>query len=150
MLFPGGNKPDRLWPTPYWIDLAYALYRQTYRPLILVPENESRYDIAPAVLKGCNWQQLAALCQLAKLVICNDSFAAHFAGTIGAKTIVLMGPTRPRVFSYCPEIMTMAGSLDCTGCHYLAGYRRACTQGCSSLYTISPQMVYEQAEKCLA
>ena len=48
----------------------------------------------------------------AALVVGNDSFPAHLAGTVGVPTLALMGPTLPTVFAHTPDVECLASGRD--------------------------------------
>jgi hypothetical protein len=74
-------------------------------------------------------------------VIGVDSMPAHFAGTIGTKTLALMGPTKPTVFTHIANVYCLQSRmLDCVGCHFAnnngKGFSACCDQGCSSIFFV--------------
>ena len=89
------------------------------------------------------------------LVIGVDSMPAHFAGTIGTKTLALMGPTKRTVFTHIPNVYCLQSNmLDCVGCHFAnhngKGFRACCDQGCSSLFSLFPDQVLQTVLNLMA
>jgi ADP-heptose:LPS heptosyltransferase len=79
------------------------------------------------------------------VVVGNDSFPAHLAGTVGVPTLALMGPTVASVFAHLPDVECLASNgVDCTGCHFRKPFRAACDQGCMSLYRLFPDDVLDR------
>jgi heptosyltransferase-2 len=95
--------PSKLWPLPYWAELAGALLADG-RPVALVhaPGEEALADEIRArtgsalVSLGGAGMTLALLKSViarARLLVCNDAGARHVAAAFGVRTLVLMGPT---------------------------------------------------------
>jgi ADP-heptose:LPS heptosyltransferase len=145
LLFPQVVWKTREWPANYWVDLAWKLKANGVRVLMMLLGEDARFKNVPA----CQWNtpvpQLAALLRHAALVIGNDSFPVHLAGTAGVPTLALMGPTRPSIFAHMLEVECLSSSLDCTGCHFQPPFRAACDQGCMSLYRLFPDDLLKRA-----
>ena len=87
---------------------------------------------------------LADLYRSAQLVVSNDSFPAHFAGTLGIKTLALCGPTQATCFTHIPEVTAVyTGVAKCAGCHFGHPFRNVCDIGCQALYSLLPCHVLE-------
>jgi hypothetical protein len=143
MLFPQTAWVTREWPANYWVDLAWKLKAAGGRPLVLMQGEDARFKNTPVYWWGFPVPNLAALMKRAALVVGNDSFPAHLAGTVGVPTLALMGPTRRTVFGYSPDVVCLGSSrIECTGCHFQAPFRAACDQGCLSLYRLFPEDVF--------
>lgn len=144
LLFPQTFYKTREWPATYWIDLAYELNKE-YRVMVLLNNKDERYLSMPRYYWGQNLLHVAALMSISKLVIGNDSMPAHLAGTLGVKTLAIMGPTKPKtIFGHCENVFCVQSELDCVGCHWRRPpYRPACEQGCSALFALSPQKVID-------
>src|SRR5262249_27037106 len=142
LLFPpAGWKPREL-PTNYLVDLAWKLRPSRSPVQLLFQGKDARFKTTPSYRWNTPLPKLAALMKRAALVIGNDSFPVHLAGTVGVPTLALLGPTRPTVFAHIPEVECMAStSLYCTGCHFQPPFRAACDQGCMSLYRLFPDDV---------
>jgi hypothetical protein len=139
MLFPQVAWRTREWPANYWVDLAWKLKDHGVGTIIALHERDQRFENTPYFIWGYDYQSLAALIRKAAVVVGNDSFPVHFAGTLGVPSVALMGPTRATVFAHIPEVLCISSSgLDCTGCHFGAPFRPACDQGCMSLYRLFP------------
>ena len=143
LLFPQAAWVPREWPASYWVDLSWKLKASGVRPLVLLSSKDDRFANTPTYWWGTSIGRLAAMMERAALVVGNDSFPAHLAGTIGAPTLALMGPTRPAVFAHARavECLSSGAAIECTGCHFAAPFRAACDQGCQSLFRLFPETV---------
>jgi len=141
LLFPQTAWKPREWPPNGWVDLAWGLKREGLSPLVMLEKEDPRFANTPVFQWGTPIPKLAALMRHAALVVGNDSFPAHLAGTVGTPTLALLGPTKPMVFGHTPDVECMQSDLDCTGCHFAPPFRAACDQGCFSLFRLSPDDV---------
>jgi ADP-heptose:LPS heptosyltransferase len=145
LLFPQVVWKTREWPASYWVELAWNLKENGCAVHVLFAGEDARFKNTPSFQWNAPFRQIAALMRHAALVIGNDSFPVHLAGTVGVPTLALMGPTRSTVFSHMPEVECLSSSLDCTGCHFQPPFRAACDQGCMSLYRLFPEDVLRRA-----
>ncbi len=141
LLFPETHWTPRRWPTNLWIDLAWQLENIRQKPLIMMEREHADFGNVPRRYWGYNLAQVMALMSVADIVVANDSMPAHLAGTLGKKTIALLGPTKPTVFSHIDNVVPVQNDkLSCVGCHFkggINGFRAACDQGCMSLYSLT-------------
>jgi hypothetical protein len=146
LLFPQAVWKPREWPPNYWVDLAWKLQAAGNAVLVLLQGDDARFHNTPNYQWGTPLARLAALIRRAALVIGNDSFPAHLAGTMGVPTLALLGPTLPTVFPPSSGIECLASTaIDCTGCHFREPFRAACDQGCMSLYRLFPDIVFQRS-----
>lgn len=145
LLFPQSIWKPREWPANYWVELAWKLKGHGQAVLLMFQNEDPRFKNTRVFQWNTRIPQIAALMRHAALVIGNDSFPAHLAGTVGVPTLALMGPTRATVFSHIPEVECLTSNMDCTGCHFQAPFRAACDQGCMSLYRLFPDDVLKRA-----
>ena len=142
LLFPQVAWATRAWPPSYWVDLSWKLKAAGVPSLVLLSSKDERFTNTPKHWWGTGIERLAATIERAALVVGNDSFPAHLAGTIGVPTLALLGPTRPTVFAHTPEVTCLSSAaIECTGCHFAAPFRAACDQGCQSLFRLFPETV---------
>ena len=146
ILFPQAVRKPREWPASHWVDLAWKLKNNGVPVLLMYQGDDARFRNTPVFHWNMPILRVAALMSHAALVVDNDSFPAHLAGTVGVPTLALMGPTRATVFAHSPEVECLAsGRIDCTGCHFQAPFRAACDQGCQSLFRLFPEDVFARA-----
>ena len=145
LLFPQAVWKPREWPANYWVDLAWKLKSAGVRTMVMLQGDDARFHNTPFYRWNTPLPRVAALMKRAALVVGNDSFPAHLAGTVGVPTLALMGPTLPAVFSHTPDVGCLASdAIDCTGCHFSPPFRAACDQGCMSLYRLFPDTVLQR------
>ena len=144
VLFPFAEWAPRMWPLNYWLDLSWLLVQKGFGVVCLAPSSkESAIKGFPHFRWGQGWIDVAATIKEADIVIGNDSGPAHLAGTLGVKTIAIMGPTK-KVFAHCPSVEEVSFTpMPCTGCHFQRdqGFRAACDVGCRSLMSLTPELV---------
>lgn len=151
LLCPQTHWQPREWLPTYWIDLAWKLKAAGYTVAMCLMQDDKRYAQAPHRFYGYNLNDVAWLMKNSQLVIGVDSMPCHFAGTIGVKTLALMGPTKPTVFSHISNVFCLQSkTFDCVGCHFAKPFRAACDQGCSSLFSLFPDAVLKTVLKLLA
>jgi hypothetical protein len=149
LLFPHAVPRPRTWPKSYFIELGLILKRQGFEVRVVTEKRDYDFTCFHEIFDA-PWDFLAGAIQSAKLVISNDSGPAHFAGTMGTKTIAVMGMTTEKIYGYLPEVITFRNKkLPCAGCHGLYPYRRSCDSGCMELYRTYPEEVAEVALKQL-
>jgi len=151
LIFPHGVWSPRIWPKPYFVELAWYLKREGYSVRIVMKERDYAFFMPFSCIVGKSWAFMASAIQASKLVIGNDSGPAHFAGTIGTKTLAIHGPTQgARIYGHLPEVISFEKkSLPCAGCHCLPPFRDSCSIGCHQLYRTFPEDVYETAVSIL-
>jgi hypothetical protein len=144
VLFPQTAWVPRAWPASYWVDLAWGLKAAGVPTLVMLADKDERFSNTPLYWWGTPLGRVAATVERAAMVVGNDSFPAHLAGTIGVPTVALLGPTRPTVFAHTGAVECLASAgIDCTGCHFGHPFRAACDQGCLSLYRLFPEGVLQ-------
>lgn len=141
VLCPQSHFRCRTWPAFYWIDLNWGLLEQGYEVIFSLESNHQEFSQrGPSIAYwGHGFQAIADLFCSADLVVSNDSFPAHFAGTLGVDVLALCGPTKASCFVHIPEVTPIGSRFaGCTGCHFGRPYRDVCDIGCQSLYTLLP------------
>ena len=112
-LAPGALWPSKEWPTDRFLAVAQQLLRVPQRRLLVVGGARERVmgtrlaealaQRAVSVSGETNLLQTAALLQLCRLTITNDSGLLHVAEAVGCPVVALFGPTSPR-FGYAPHL----------------------------------------------
>jgi predicted O-methyltransferase YrrM len=146
VLYPISAQVTRRWPLSCWLDLAWRLAAQ-YCVVTLDGPGSEDVKAFPLWYQGPSWYWQGALMKRAALVIGNDSAGVHLAVTIGTPAIALMGPTRAEVVFGHAMPHVIAGSTDCTGCHFSRPYSAACDKGCRSLFSVSVDQVLEGIQR---
>ena len=147
LLFPQTCWATRLWPTTYWIDLAWELWNRGILAPLMVNNSPETYRRSPMYCNRLPLERVAALMKLSDAVVGNDSFPIHLSSTIGTRTIGLFGPTKPEVvMGYNPDpcLRVIQSDLRCTGCHWQSPiFRGSCDIQCQSLMALTPERVMQ-------
>jgi hypothetical protein len=159
LIFPHGVWEPRVWPKSYFVELASLLSNEGYKVRIVMKERDYAFFMPFHCIVGKPWAFIAGAIQSSKLVIGNDSGPAHFAGTIGTKTIAIHGPTQgKRIYGHLQNdvVSIEKNSICCGGCHCLntfpdgsPRFRASCHVGCHELYRTFPEEVFEKAVSIL-
>lgn len=152
MLCPQTEYRSREWPSGYWVDLAWKLWKSGIGVTMQLGRDDDRFHNVPRYHFGHNWDHKIALMQRCDLVIGIDSAPIHVAGTLDRPTLALLGPTTRRIVSHMPSVEVMsapADRLDCVGCYFQSPFRAACDQGCLSLARLWPEEVLQRAKEIL-
>jgi ADP-heptose:LPS heptosyltransferase len=129
--------------------LAWKLEHHGFAPIVLMSHEDHRFTQVPAYWFGYCWSDVAGLMVRSDLCVGNDSACVHISGTLGVRTIALLGPTTPRVFAHIPEVECVMSSLSCTGCNFGCPFNARCDEQCDSLYALSPDTVFERIRRRL-
>jgi ADP-heptose:LPS heptosyltransferase len=99
LLFPGSGSAKKNWPIERFIELAGRLPGGLAPLFVTGPAEHSMERIIRAssfaALDGLELAEVAAIAQAAALFVGNDSGVSHLAAAVGARGIVLFGPTDP-------------------------------------------------------
>lgn len=105
IMHPGSGGRHKCWPLKRFVHLSQALEKASYQTLWLHGPADAHIATALAthlptccLLASPGPARLAALIQKARLFIGNDSGPAHMAAAVGTPTMVLFGPTDPRIW----------------------------------------------------
>src|ERR1035438_8118503 len=119
-LAPGASHPSKQWPVQKWKDLMRALHRQGYKLAIFGSPRECstlhddfRTEIADLGVEVISERIFGFLSALAgiDLLIGMDSLSAHAAFAVGIPSVVLNGPSDPRIMTPPGSAPVSAGHL---------------------------------------
>lgn len=147
VLVVGASWPTKCWPDGHFAVLGDWLYNHGVIPVLVgsgpvetqkAAEIAAKMDIPPIDLVGkLNFKQLAYLFQQSAVVVGGDTGPTHLAVGIGAKTVMLMGPTYPRrTGPYGQMENLLVVDRDCREC-----MKRACPLGHDCMAVIKPEQV---------
>ena len=150
VLVVGASWPTKCWPDGHFAMLGDWLYNHGVIPVLVgsgpvetqkAAEIAAKMDIPPIDLVGkLNFKQLAYLFQQSAAVVGGDTGPTHLAVGIGAKTVMLMGPTYPRrTGPYGQMENLLVVDRDCREC-----MKRACPLGHDCMAVIKPEQVEEK------
>ena len=121
----GASWHNKLWPEAFWVDIARRATAAGLTPLLPSVDSErgraERIAGAVSSARACSRMDLASVLELVSkstAVVGVDSGLAHFAAAVGLPTVMLFGPTDPRLTG-CrgPFARNLAASLPCSPCH---------------------------------
>lgn len=108
VLHPGAGAPARQWPTDRYAELAAALAADGCR--VVVTGSPAEADLVDAVVTGAGlprsavWPATAGLPALValisdcRLLVCGDTGVGHLATATGTPSVLLFGPTPPKLW----------------------------------------------------
>ena len=122
------NAPAKRWPTAAYAQLAALAQRHWGATTVLLGADADR-DINAAIagrasaevvdLSGCSLTDLAAALLRCRIVVSNDTGAAHVAAALGRPTAVVFGPTDPaRSGPRGVSVLHLSARLFCQPCGY--------------------------------
>jgi len=143
LIFPDSYSAVRVWPKNYFVELGFTLRDAGYTVKFVTEQRDYAFFMPFHCIVGQSWHYMSAAIQAARLVIGNDSGPAHLAGTLGTRTIAIMGATTERIYEHIPEVFCYRKkSLPCAGCHCIRPpFRPTCEIGCLELYRTFPEEV---------
>jgi lipopolysaccharide heptosyltransferase II len=147
ILHPGAKIYDR-WEAIKFAELADTIYSQ-YRMKVLftcgpgqkfiVDEIIPLVKNAPHAFISTNLQELGAITQQAKFVVCHDGGYMHFASALGTPVVGMFGWTNPRIWHPLGNNATIVSKeIECRPCN-LKTRKEICWNGqpeCKSLITV--------------
>jgi ADP-heptose:LPS heptosyltransferase len=112
VLHPGAASAARRWPAERWAALARA-EREAGRTVLVTGSRaetelvrtivgEAKLDPSCAIAGSADLLDLAALVATAGVVVCGDTGVAHLATALGVRSVLLFGPTPPRLWGPPP------------------------------------------------
>ncbi len=113
LLHPGAASAARRWPAERWSALARALTAQGHR--VVISGGPSEIELAGRVARGAGLPpesvlagragvlELAGAVSAAARVVSGDTGVAHLATALRRPSVVLFGPTSPRLWGPPPE-----------------------------------------------
>jgi ADP-heptose:LPS heptosyltransferase len=134
---PGAGLQERMWPATRFAEVAARLQRERGWQCVLVGTRQERALGAPIKAKlgehcrdlmgTLSLKDLGAVLERARLVIANESGAAHFAAHVGTRAIVVLGGGHFGRFLPCGEHSSAAPlsvykAMDCFGCNWECRY----------------------------
>ena len=154
-----GVAPGSVWPTKRWLPEGYAEVIRRLREkngtsvVLLGGEQDGPLCRQIARLAGGDVPvaagelpvlPAAALMERCRLIISNDSAAAHLAAAVGRPVVAIFGPTVP-AFGFAPAgsgHIVLEANLDCRPCGIHGGNR--CPRGTlACMRAITPEAVLE-------
>ena len=151
-LVPGSaNSPAKRWAAESYAEIARRAEADWGARAVLIGSEADRSvagqiaeasDAATIDLTGCDIVDLAAALWRCRVVISNDTGAAHLSAALGRPTAVLFGPTDPaRSGPRGPRVMPLSAGSFCQPCE-----ADECPLDGRCMAMLTPEMVFESAE----
>jgi len=122
------NTPAKRWAPTGFAELIGRAHREWDAEAVLLgseadrPINDeigARVDTPTLDLSGSGLADLMAALLRCRVVVSNDSGAAHLAAALGRPTVVLFGPTDPqRTLPRGPRVVPLSAGSFCAPCNY--------------------------------
>jgi ADP-heptose:LPS heptosyltransferase len=113
-ILPGSaNNPSKRWPVSHWRKLISLLIKENKSLKIFIYGSSLESELANQILGDFDGSKVINLCGMTSLlglekelascakVIGNDSGGMHLANAVGSPSVVLFGPTNPKVTAPC-------------------------------------------------
>ena len=130
VLAPGASKVTKEWI--YYEELANKLAAETDYDVVVIGGKEDYLKVKEIQriqnLAGkLNFKESGVILKYAKFAVTNDSGPFHIARAMKTKTIVIFGPTDPKMFTYNEKTYLLTSRQDCSPCSLHGG--KKCPKG---------------------
>lgn len=161
VVHPGARTAVKKWPAEKFAAVCDHLARQRGFAVAVVGGPEER-ELAQAVASALKTPapvlagelsllELVALCQRARLFLCNDSGPMHLAAAAGVPILAVFGATNPAVYGYRGSRWDWVyHQLPCSPCHFEDACPYSDTPVSKCMWELAPATVIEGVEKLLA
>jgi len=157
-IHPGSGHLSKAWPAENFSRVAERFISTRGGTILIiigpndeVPGKELADILSPAkpiVVKGKRLLEIARYLEKADIYLGNDSGISHIAGAIGLPSIVIFGPTDPRLWAPLGErVITIKGKSPCAPC--TRQQRLACTDR-RCLASVSVEEVWQKIRQSSA
>jgi heptosyltransferase-2 len=139
VIFPGAKWSNKCWPATGFAAVGRWMESELGLEVVLAGDEGDREQVgvvkrnlsrAAAELCGrTGLRELAAILNLARVVVGNDSGPGHLAAAVGTPVVTIFGPTS-EAFGFSPRgrrVRTVSRSLECRPCSIHGG--RRCPRG---------------------
>lgn len=155
--------PLRRWPSERYVALARRILDHWPDAAVVFTGAPGERDAVGALVDAVgsprcanmagrtSLAELAALYQLAEVLVTNDSGPAHFASLTDAEVVVLFGPETPRLFAApTPRTHPLWAGLACSPCVNAFNNRHSACQDNACMQAITVDRVFETVRGILA
>ena len=130
VLAPGASKVTKEWI--YYEELANKITAETDYDVVVIGGKEDYLKVKETQriqnLAGkLNFKESGVMLKYAKFAVTNDSGPFHIARAMRTKTIVIFGPTDPKMFTYNEKTYLLTSRQDCSPCSLHGG--KKCPKG---------------------
>ncbi len=108
-IHPGSGGAQKNWPTDRWVEVAKGVAADFPEARLLIVGGEADHEkldfmaaalsgLQPLVARDLPLPQLAAVLERCRLFLGHDSGISHLAAAVGARCLLLFGPTDPEIW----------------------------------------------------
>jgi len=137
----------RDWGLFNWLELHSKLTDNNYTSDIIVEKHLKSYftDLSTEVISPTGLVDLVETMKSYKLVVCQDSGPMHIAHFLKIQSLVLFGPTSPKVFA--PDTSQIVSvNRHCSPCHDGVSFKVRCESNLC-MKQITPSMVLNKIKE---
>ena len=147
-----GDRWPKAWPKKYFLELAKKLSSSSIANVVLLRAPGTALDKSFLQLKGVvdagihtNVRRFASVISCLDLLVTADTLAMHISFAFNKKTVILFGPTASQEIDVFGDGKKIKTPLSCGCC-----YNTTCDVLPNCMESITPKLVYQQAQKLLA
>ncbi|MBN2498293.1 MAG: glycosyltransferase family 9 protein [Deltaproteobacteria bacterium] len=146
----GSLWPTKRWPPVYFASLAGFLSERNYHPVMFGGPEEQGIarqiePMAKGSLLSCVGNSLvesAAMLECCEMVVGGDTGLTHMARALGVKTVIIYGPTDPRMHYFGDGCKVLTAHVKCRPCSR-HGHMRCPERHHDCMRLVSPEKVIE-------
>jgi heptosyltransferase-2 len=146
----GAFWPTKRWPHVYFASLAESLKERGYEPVLFGGPNERAIatkidEVLKAPLISCVGNTLAesaALLQKCEISVGGDSGLTHMSRALGVPTVLIYGPTDPRMHTFSEKTKVLTAKVKCRPCSR-HGQRKCPERHHDCMRLVSPENVLD-------
>ncbi|MBW2700822.1 MAG: lipopolysaccharide heptosyltransferase II [Deltaproteobacteria bacterium] len=144
----GSVWPTKRWPAVYFASLAEFLRARNYTPVLMGGPKERSIareieGVLGQTLLSCVGNRLsetAALLEHCDMVVGGDSGLTHMARALGVPTVIIFGPTDPKVHCFSEHTQVLIANVRCRPCSH-HGQNRCPERHHDCMRLVSPEQV---------
>jgi len=146
----GAFWPTKRWPPVYFASLGESLKERGYEPLLFGGPNERAIatkieEVLKVPLNSCVGNTLAesaALLQKCDMSVGGDSGLTHMSRALGVPTVLIYGPTDPRMHTFNEKTKVLTAKVKCRPCSR-HGPRKCSERHHDCMRLVSPENVLD-------
>jgi heptosyltransferase-2 len=146
----GAYWPTKRWPQVYFASLGESLKERGYEPVLFGGPNERAIatkidEVLKVPLTSCVGNTLAesaALLEKCQMSVGGDSGLTHMSRALGVPTVLIYGPTDPRMHTFGEKTKVLTAKVKCRPCSR-HGQRRCPERHHDCMRLVSPENVLD-------
>jgi heptosyltransferase-2 len=146
----GAYWPTKRWPHVYFASLGESLKERGYEPVLFGGPNERSIatqieEALKVPLVSCVGNTLAesaALLEKCEMAVGGDSGLTHMARALGVPTVLIYGPTDPRMHTFGEKTKVLTAKVKCRPCSR-HGQRKCSERHHDCMRMVSPENVLD-------